>query len=74
VDAYQNDIFSLEELRSRRQTITSELRQIEHEWQRLAHSQLRTHPVIFIACVRQIQTINDQWQNVSQIEPPGITV
>jgi len=39
VDAYQNDILSLEELRSRRQTITSELRQIDHERQRLAHSQ-----------------------------------
>jgi site-specific DNA recombinase len=39
VDAYQNDIISLEELRSRRQTITSELRQIDHERQRLARSQ-----------------------------------
>lgn len=39
MDAYQNDILTLEELRSRRQTITSELRQIEHARQRLAHSQ-----------------------------------
>jgi site-specific DNA recombinase len=39
VDAYQHDIISLEELRSRRQTITSELRHIEHERQRLARSQ-----------------------------------
>ena len=39
VDAYQNDILSLEELRSRRQTITSELRQLDHERQRLARSQ-----------------------------------
>jgi Transposase DDE domain len=28
----------------------------------------REHPVIFIACVWQIETINDQLKNVSQIE------
>ena len=39
VEAYQHDIISLEELRSRRQTITSELRQLEHERQRLVRSQ-----------------------------------
>jgi hypothetical protein len=39
VDASQNDIISLEELRSRRQTSTSELRQLEHERQRLVRSQ-----------------------------------
>ena len=39
VDAYQHAIISLEELRSRRQAITSELRQLEQERQRLARSQ-----------------------------------
>jgi site-specific DNA recombinase len=39
VDAYQHDIISLEELRRRRQTIATELQQIEHERQRLIRSQ-----------------------------------
>jgi site-specific DNA recombinase len=39
VDAYQHDIISLEELRRRRQTIATELQQIEYERQRLIRSQ-----------------------------------
>ena len=29
---------------------------------------VREHPVIFIACVWQIETVNDQLKNISQIE------
>ena len=39
VDAYQHDIISLEELQRRRQTIASELQQIDQERQRLVRSQ-----------------------------------
>jgi site-specific DNA recombinase len=39
VDAYQHDIISLEELQRRRQTIATELHQIDQERQRLVRSQ-----------------------------------
>ena len=42
-------------------------------FRRVAKSQregVREHPVIFIACVWQIETVNDQLKNISHLEHP----